>query len=341
MAFPPEAAFTINATALIGDVLSPPPLPSRLATTALVVTWFASEWRQFRTHFKSGPSGGSAWLRRWLWWITLHSLLSTMVTPLARLELGKWVGTSPIMYMNAVRSPIYTEKMHSPVRGFVTVVDMYPSDAEKMGMDLFFGCHAFFAMLWLIVGYVQMVAETPRHKAFAKLATLSFALHIVASLAILAHDAPRHVPLNKGKLLEVTVSSTVCFVRGVWHATRGRPREHRQWMVACFILSIEGAGTIRSVNLYMEAVNSMLSYRLRRRLTMSPAACAYVARTTQWGLQCAAPNFVRSVLTRALSCAHLLCYWRWERSAGTEAKPRSHHRSEPTLASAASWGKLE
>ena len=112
------------------------------------------------------------------------------------------------------------------------------------------GCHAFFALLWVVVGYAQMVVFEPsraRHATFSRVAFLSFGCHIAAALGILWYDSPRSTALNKLKLLEVTVTSSACFARALQHAFAGRRRAHRQWMVTCFILSIEGAGTIRTV----------------------------------------------------------------------------------------------
>ena len=79
------------------------------------------------------------------------------------------------------------------------------------------------------------------------MAFLSFGCHIAAALGILWYDSPRSTTLNKLKLLEVTITSSACFARALHHAFAGRRRAHRQWMVTCFILSIEGAGTIRTV----------------------------------------------------------------------------------------------
>lgn len=187
-------------------------------------------------------------------------------------------------------------------------------------MDLVFGCHAFFALLWVLTAYVQMVVmRKPKwrawHAAFGRLAALSFACHVVAALAIVAYDTPRNTRLNKAKLIEVTLSSTVCFARSIWHATHGRQAAHRQWMVACFVLSIEGAGTIRSVTLLTETINSLLSYSAQQRLEYSTTACAYLTQTTEWGAPCAQQYFVRMLLVRVMSGFHLWCYARWERSS--------------------------
>ena len=121
-----------------GELLQPP-LPSRLATLVCVVGWLAIEWRNFVGYWKAAPEGRRDWLARWLSWVTLHSLLSTLGTPLARLEFGKWVGTSSVMYLFNRGAPLFDEVALSPIRGPVTVVDMYP---EAPGMDLFFvRCH--------------------------------------------------------------------------------------------------------------------------------------------------------------------------------------------------------
>ena len=296
------------------EVLTPPTLTSRLANLICFGGWIAVEWCAFGHFWKAAPGGRREWLQEWLSWITLHAFLSTVATPLARVELGKWVGTISPMYFFNRGAPLFNDTLPSPLRGEVTVVDMYPT---TRGMDLFFGCHALFGLLWVAVAYAQMVVlqrSRARHAAFSKVAFGSFACHIAAALAILAFDAPRNSVHNKLKLLEVTVTSSGCFFVAVRHAFARRQHEHRRWMVACFLLSIEGAGTIRSITLLSETANSLVSYRLRRRLGYASSACAHTSQQQfTWGEHCATAYLVRLLLVRLMSAFHYWCFWRWER----------------------------
>ena len=67
------------------------------------------------------------------------------------------------------------------------------------------------------------------------------------------------------------------------------------------------------MTLITDSINSLVSYRLKRRQALTTTACAYLARTSEWGQVCAAPYFARMVLVRVMSAFHLWCYWRWDR----------------------------
>ena len=96
-----------------------------------------------------------------------------------------------------------------------------------------------------------------------------------------------------------------------WHTGSGWPPASSS--------RLEGAGTIRSVTLLIETINSLLSYCAQLRLEHSTTACAYPTQTTEWGAPCAQQYFVRMLLVRVMSGFHLsslvLQYVRWERSS--------------------------
>ena len=85
-----------------------------------------------------------------------------------------------------------------------------------------------------------------------------------------------------------------------WHTGSGWPPASSS--------RLEGAGTIRSVTLLIETINSLLSYCAQLRLEHSTTACAYPTQTTEWGAPCAQQYFVRMLLVRVMSGFHLWCY---------------------------------
>ena len=202
---------------LTGALTSPAPL-AWLVTASVGSVWLTVEWGTFHRYWKQAavPGHNATWLSRWLSWITLHALVSTLATPLARLEFGKWIGSVTFMYVVGnfgAFQPFFNDTLVSPLRGTQPVVDIYPA-SSRPGMDRYYGCHAFFALLWIVVAYVQMtvtVTSRKRHSAWSRVAMLSFGAHMCASLAILHYDTLKATTFNKIKLLEVTILSPLDF----------------------------------------------------------------------------------------------------------------------------------
>ena len=111
-----------------------------------------------------------------------HTLIMTVSTPITRLLTKKYYGTTTIALVSyCVFGPDSTQ-------GKWAFVDMYPEDDGKNHIDVSFGLHIGFALLWVITGGVQGGVVRGRwgvrsHKLFGRAALTSFALHELGTSA--------------------------------------------------------------------------------------------------------------------------------------------------------------
>jgi len=231
-----------------------------------------------------------------------HSIAMTVTTPLARLTRGRWSSVS-VLYWGVIlffwlrfgMMDITVKKdSEDPVldESFV-----YKTEKKEKGIDFAFGFHAFAGLLWLSTGWVQMsLLKTSKawHRMFGIVAISSFSLHMVASLNNLYFNYMKHTPLPRLLLLMACVDSILCMTTAIIRARRKDYTGHRDAMIRCFVYSIEGAGTIRTV----ATVQAFLG--------MGPTDCQILWNGTS--THCLYSYTWRLLLTRYLSLAYLGLY---------------------------------
>ena len=74
-------------------------------------------------------------------------------------------------------------------------------ESENPGFDLSLGAHAFFGLLWLVLGFLQIVpvrkAGLHLHRKFGYLAIAAFFMHMWASIYHLLFDEAQHIMINR------------------------------------------------------------------------------------------------------------------------------------------------
>ena len=231
-----------------------------------------------------------------------HSMVMTLPTPLARLTRGKWASVS-ILYWGALiffwlvswQIDIGVIK-HSEERHFDESL-VYRTDQSKENVDFAFGLHAFFGILWILVGWVQMFI-LPKfkfwHRKFGIVAIISFILHMASSFYIVYVNYMKHTPIPRLLLYMFGLDSIVCFAISFLYARRDDYMGHRDAMFRSFVYSIEGAGTIRTIATFQEF------------LGFGPDACR--VRGYGVGTSCLYSYTWRLLLTRYLSVVYLGIY---------------------------------
>lgn len=118
-------------------------------------------------------------------------------------------------------------------------------------IDRSFGLHAFFGLLWICVAFAQIVPiqsfSLARHRQFGIFALLSFVGHMSASINNVISDEAEHHPMSKMMLLSSVCLSIVHMARSIFQITKRDVTGHKDNAVLAFLFSIEGAGTIRTV----------------------------------------------------------------------------------------------
>lgn len=194
-----------------------------------------------------------------------HSILMTFTTPLFRLFNDHWRGEH-ILYC-VVTALMPRSVVEFSVRtGFIHAGLDYAREGERpvakaapiQGIDISFGLHAGFALMWLICSYIQMVhadkiAGTKRwlsHRVFGYVAFTSFFCHIFASNFNLFMNVLQHKPLPRIMLIITSMSSITYMIKAIRvarHKPEGWLKSHQDNMMLCYLRSIQGAGPIREV----------------------------------------------------------------------------------------------
>jgi len=184
--------------------------------------------------------------------LCVHSLFMTSSTPIARFLDGHWTQTDS-----------FTEILR-----YFRIID----NGFKRGgyntsthQDTNLKLHALFGITWLFVGTVQMVLYSPErhgnkwggpnakiHKWFGKVAALALFFHLGTACSLLFADTLQHTWMNKLALamdLATPVSLAWMGMEAILFRKKKNISKHIDCMVRCFIHSIEGAGTIRTVHI--------------------------------------------------------------------------------------------
>lgn len=172
-----------------------------------------------------------------------HSMLLTVSTPLARIFRGRWMGVSSLAWL--------LTKMGLLDRADIPFGDspfLYKTTAS---IDRAFMLHAVCGLLWIMVAYAQMVLvrryKIAWHKKYGYGVLLVFFMHMGACLNSLFTDEAKHHPVSKALLLSSAFSATTHMLRGIRDVIRKDVEGHEIHSMIAFLYSIEGAGTIRTI----------------------------------------------------------------------------------------------
>jgi len=129
-----------------------------------------------------------------------------------------------------------------------------PGATPVKGIDLAFALHAGFALTWLVCAYIQMVhnrRKWVRHRIFGYVSAFSFCCHVGGSCFNLYTDVVQHKPLPRIMLLMSSMSTVSYMIKAILVAIRkphGWLNVHKDMMMLCFMVSIQGAGPIRMIS---------------------------------------------------------------------------------------------
>lgn len=227
------------------------------------------------------------WLTNFVFW---HSFLLTAGTPLARIFRGHWMGvSSPQWLFNKIGLGALTEP-----EGLVHHDSLFVYKATPT-VDKAFGLHAFFAILWLVSGYLQMgpirVRSTAAHRRFGYFALMAFIGHMAGCLNNLFVDEAQHQTVAKMMLLSPVFLSITYFIRSFVSIKQKDIESHKDTAFLGFLYSIEGAGAIREVAQWQIWLKPYIA-----EVFQGPAACQALAggRATN----CVAAYCMRMLLVR-------------------------------------------
>jgi hypothetical protein len=181
-------------------------------------------------------------------------MILTISTPIFRLLSDHWKMDLILHIVISAMAPAWVVDLFS----WETI--HYSKEGEPMagtgsakGIDLAFGIHAGCSLLWLVVGYIQIV-HVPRtkrmHRLFGYISLLSFIMHTFGSLFSLYMDIVRHQALSRIILLNAAVVSSVNVKKAICLAIykpKGWLKRHQDLMVMAFMITIQGAGPIRTI----------------------------------------------------------------------------------------------
>lgn len=189
-----------------------------------------------------------------------YSMALTFTTPLFRIFNGRWRGESSLYWLLMGIMPTWLFD-HSLKIGFIHPGIDYahegetpvPGAAPVRGIDLGFALHAGCALSWLVCAYIEIVHRNRtwlNHRKFGYVAAATFSLHVLASLFNVYMDVVQHKPLPRIMLVVTSLGSVPYMINAILIAIR-KPHDwvnsHKDMMITCFLLSIQGAGPIRLV----------------------------------------------------------------------------------------------
>ena len=190
-----------------------------------------------------------------------HSVLLTSTTPLFRALNKHWRGEHTLYFVVSYLAPSWvTQSLEG--NGIIHPGIEYPAEGEVIsnvgpttGIDRAFALHAGFSMLWIFVSYFQMCHahkfHPKMHKYFGYVSFLSFAGHMFGASHNVYTDSVRHTALPKIILLLSLWNSAVKLVIAISIARRkahGWLQAHKDYMMACWVNSLNGAGPIRTIS---------------------------------------------------------------------------------------------
>ena len=174
-----------------------------------------------------------------------HSMVMTCTTPLSRAFQKSWDGKLVhVTIMNYLG--ISQTILGRPAE------DAYLKYPPSPKTNSAFLPHAICGLLWILAAYLHIchsrrLSKVVSKRKLASFASLAFLLHMACSVRALILDPMHHHALPWTMLLSNLTVSTAYFVLGIWAVTKREMSAHKDAMMKCFLYSIEGAGTIRTV----------------------------------------------------------------------------------------------
>lgn len=166
-------------------------------------------------------------------------------------------------------------------------------------IDSSFALHAVCGLLWIVVAFAQMVLvrryKVVWHKKYGYGVLLVFFMHIAACMNIVFKDEANHHPVAKGLLMSTAFTSTIHMLRGIRDVIRKDVEGHEINSVVAFLYSIEGAGTIRTVQ-HLQLFVKRLDLP---SVLWGPSDCQTIFHGE--AAQCVAVYCVRLILVRVLT----------------------------------------
>jgi uncharacterized membrane protein len=257
---------------------------------------------------------------RFVHFLFWHSLLLTASTPLARIVRGQWMGVftiESILFLFGLAT--------RPGTRYPDTYLIYPQYAA---LDRGFSQHAFFGLLWLSMAFVQMAILARRHerahKVFGYVIQVAFIGHLASAVSLLLTNTEQHPWVTKLVLLSPVTLSATFMLLGIGSIRRGEVSRHVDRMFRCFVYSIEGAGTIRTVGYMLWLAHAGPTFcQSEHGATSNHCVSSYVLRLflarllSLYWLGCYArmranPDFTRSLLREvsltAVACSGCYCY---------------------------------
>ena len=182
---------------------------------------------------------------------------------------------------------------------------LYPDEKSSPGIDNAFGLHAFFAVLWLLTGFLQMGPilrfSLIIHRKFGYVSVAVFISHMLASINNLIFNEAEHHWLNRAGLGSLTIVSTAYMILSIKAVKQGDIPAHTDYAIRSFLYSIEGAGTIRQV-----AYLQWLASPYVPSLLAGPGPCQllHLGKATH----CGPAYFIRGIFTRLLTLYYICVY---------------------------------
>ena len=242
--------------------------------------------------------------------LVCHSMFLTISTPLARIFRGQWMGVASIQTLvNKVPGldnpfirtivPVSNETIYGDAQ-FI-----YSDERSSPGIDRAFGLHAFFGITWILTAHIQMVFTRKQslslHQKFGYFAILTFFAHMGAALNNLIFDEAKHHMINRVGLGSLVFLSTTWMLLSIKAAMDRDIPKHKDYIIRCFLYSIEGAGTIRTIA-YLQYIFSPFV----PEIFAGPAKCQ--AMFGGQATYCVLPYFIRGIFTRLLTLFYIAIY---------------------------------
>lgn len=193
---------------------------------------------------------------------------------ITRMRTGRWTGYLPFQ---ALINWVMVAVGLQPMFGGNTQYLEYASDEHNAhkGIDLAFGLHIVWGVLWIIFGGIQIVSfkkwSRRFHRRFGYFTTGIFLMHTLGAVHILYRDIVHHHPFVKALLFHDMVASMCYILGGIKKAIDGDVETHKDMLLRGYLHAIEGSGTIRFTGWVLWMIGQNCSPELR--VFINTAAC--------------------------------------------------------------------
>ena len=241
----------------------------------------------------------------------LFSLFLTLPMGIHRIMDGSWtVKFFQLQIVNYVREYFGFQ----PWGGVLYVT--YPTDEERPGIDSAFSLHIIAGLSWLTCGFLQFFTKNMiskrahRQLGYVSCAVLLF--HLTSSTYMIYMNNMLHPALTRMMLFQDVFTFGFLAVEGIYAARNKESEKHQDIMVHSFVISVDGAGTIRFAAFCIWII-ARLCFTPEAAAYFDMGACYAEAATTPMGVNayhCQGPYLLRLVALRLVSHYHQAMYLR-------------------------------